>query len=125
MPMKTLSVVNQTKAAAIGHSIAAADTFLSRFLGLMGKCALSPGCGLWISPSSGVHTCWMRMAIDVVALDSDLRIVKLGHRVGPWRISGFGLKTRSVLELAAGQIEECSLTVGDQLKMVPVSRKID
>ena len=122
--MKTLSVVDQTKATAIGHSIAVADTFLSRFFGLMGKRAVSPGGGLWISPSSGVHTCWMRMPIDIVALDSNLRIVKLGHRVGPWRISGLGLKTHSILELAAGRIEECGLTVGDQLKMVAVSEKI-
>jgi uncharacterized protein len=122
--MKTVSVVDQTKATAIGHSIAVADTFLSRFFGLMGKRAVSPGGGLWISPSSGVHTCWMRMPIDIVALDSNLRIVKLGHRVGPWRISGLGLKTHSVLELAAGRIEECGLAVGDQLKMVPVSEKI-
>ncbi len=124
MPMKTVSVVDQTKATAIGHSIAVADTFLSRFFGLMGKRAVSPGGGLWISPSSGVHTCWMRMPIDIVALDSNLRIVMLGHRVGPWRISGLGLKTHSVLELAAGRIEECGLTVGDQLKMVAVSEKI-
>jgi uncharacterized protein len=124
MPMNTLSVVDQTKATAIAHSIAVADTILSRFFGLMGKRAVSPAGGLWISPSSGVHTCWMRMPIDIVALDSNLRIVKLGHRVGPWRISGLGLKTRSVLELAAGRIEECGLAVGDQLKIVPVSEKI-
>ncbi len=119
--MKTLSAVNQTKATVIAHSIAVADTSLSRFLGLMGKRALNPDGGLWIVPSSGVHTFWMRMSIDVVALDRNMRVIKLGPRVRPWRISGLSWKTRSVLELAAGRIEACGLEIGDQLKMAPVS----
>ncbi len=117
MQMKTLSVVNETTAIAIGRSIAVADTSLSRFLGLMGKRALDPESGLWITPSSGVHTCWMRMPIDVVALDRNLRVIKLASGVRPWRVSGLSLKTRSVLELPAGRIEACGLRVGDQLKM--------
>ena len=117
--MKTLFVVDETKATVIGHSIAVADTSLSRFLGLMGKRALNPDGGLWIVPSSGVHTFWMRMSIDVVALDRNMRVIKLGYRVRPWRVSGLSWKTHSVLELAAGRIEECGLDIGDQLKMAP------
>jgi hypothetical protein len=119
--MKTFSAVNETKATVIAHSIAVADTSLSRFFGLMGKRALNPDAGLWIVPSSGVHTFWMRMSIDVVALDRNMRVIKLGSRVRPWRISGLSWKTHSVLELAAGRIKACGLDLGDQLKMAPVS----
>jgi uncharacterized membrane protein (UPF0127 family) len=120
--MKTLSFVNQSKATAIGDKIAVADSFLTRFLGLMGKSSLSVGSGLWITPSSGVHTCWMRMAIDVIALDRNLRVVKTGHTVLPWRLSGLSLRTHSVLELPPGQILASGVEVGDQLEAVPSSR---
>ena len=119
MPMRSLSVVNERTATAIGRSIAVADTSLTRFVGLMGKRTIDPQGGLWITPSSGVHTCWMRMPIDVVALDRKLRVVKLGRQVRPWRLSGLSLKTHSVLELPAGRIEACGLSVGDRLKMEP------
>ena len=39
--MKTLFVVDETKATVIGHSIAVADTSLSRFLGLMESARLT------------------------------------------------------------------------------------
>ena len=116
--METLCVINQTKATALGDRIAVADTFLTRLLGLMGKRTIAAGSGLWIIPSSGVHTCWMLMPIDVVALDQGLRVVKLAHGVQPWRISGLGLRTKSVLELPSGQINACGLEVGDQLEMI-------
>jgi uncharacterized membrane protein (UPF0127 family) len=85
----------------------------------MGRRSLAAGGGLWITPSSGVHACWMRMAIAVVALDRNLRVIKIGNAVRPWRISGLSLKTHSVLELASGQISACGLEEGDQLEMSP------
>jgi uncharacterized protein len=117
--MKTLLFINQTKATAIGGKIAVADSCLTRFLGLMGRRSLAEGSGLWIIPSSGVHTFWMSMAIDVVALDRNLRVVKTDHTVRPWRLSGLSLKTHSVLELPCGRIFACGLEVGDQLEMFP------
>jgi uncharacterized membrane protein (UPF0127 family) len=87
----------------------------------MGRRSLGDGSGLWITPSSGVHTCWMRMAIDVVALDRSLRVVKMGQRVKPWRVSALSFKTHSVLELPAGQIANSKIEVGDQLQVVPAS----
>jgi uncharacterized membrane protein (UPF0127 family) len=117
--MKIVSVINQSKATAIGDKIAVADSSLTRFMGLMGKRSLAFGSGLWITPSSGIHTCWMRIPIDVVALDRSLRVLRICHAVRPWRISGLSLKTHSVLELPAGQILACGLEAGDLLKIVP------
>ena len=122
--MKTLFVVNQSNATAIGDKIAVADSFFTRLLGLMGKRSLAEGSGLWISPSSGVHTFWMRMSIDVVALDRNLRVVKVAHSVRPWRLSGLSLKTHSILELPAGQISACGIEAGDQLHMDSFSRSV-
>jgi uncharacterized membrane protein (UPF0127 family) len=121
LAMNIVSIWNQTKATAIGDKIAVADSSLTRFLGLMGKRSLEVGSGLWITPSSGVHTCWMRIAIDVIALDRSLRVLQLSPAVRPWRISGLSLKTHSVLELPSGQIRACGIEVDDLLKIVPSS----
>lgn len=113
--MDRVSITVREKATVIGDKIAVADSSASRFLGLMGKRALEPGSGMWITPSSGVHTFWMRMRIDIVALDKQNRVVALAHSVPPWRLSCVSPKTRSVLELPAGRIRECGISLGDAL----------
>ena len=117
--MVYVSVVNRSKSSVVGTQVAVADSFFTRLLGLLGKRSLAPGQGLLIAPSSGVHTFWMRMCIDVVALDRRNRVVKLGHNVKPWRLSGISARVSSVLELAAGEIVATGIEVGDALEMRP------
>ena len=81
--MQYLTVTIPKKAVTVGSRIGLADTFLSRLVGLLGKSSLDDGAGLLIRPSSGVHTMWMRFAIDVVALDKDLRVLKTWQRLPP------------------------------------------
>jgi uncharacterized membrane protein (UPF0127 family) len=111
----TMNLRNITRATTVGTRITIADTSLSRLIGLAGKRRLDPGCGLLIRPSSGVHTFGMLFAIDVVALSRDLRVLKLWHRLAPFRVTSINLKTHSILELPAGQIRNCRIQVGDQL----------
>lgn len=116
--MQTLTVTIPEKAVTIGSYIGLADTSLSRLFGLLGRSGLDPGSGILIRPSSGVHTMGMRFPIDVVALDKDLRVVKLWRRLPPWRITSVSLRTQSVLELAPGQIDACRIEPGDRLELV-------
>jgi|SRR5579875_2405732 len=119
--MKQVRIINKSKATVVGDRITVANSFLTRLIGLMGRKSLAPGEGMLITPSSGVHTCWMRMKIDVVALDKNKRVLRLGHEVKPWRLSGLTLHTAHVLELPAGQIRACGLEVGDQVEVQPES----
>jgi uncharacterized membrane protein (UPF0127 family) len=107
---------NITKATTVGTRITIADTSLTRLIGLVGKRGLDSGCGLLIRPSSGIHTFGMLFAIDVVALSRDLRVLRLWHRLSPFRVTSIHLKTHSMLELPAGQISHCRTEVGDQLE---------
>ena len=116
--MKHLTIRNAGKAVTIGTRIVPADTFLSRLFGLLGETQLTPGSGLLIRPSSGVHTLGMLFTIDVVALDSAMRVVKVWPRLRPFRVTSVSLKVRSVLELPAGQIDACRIEHGDQLEIV-------
>jgi uncharacterized membrane protein (UPF0127 family) len=108
---------NRTKANTIGTQIAVAETSLTRLVGLVGRRRLDAGCGLLIRPSSGIHTFGMLFAIDVIALNKSLQVVKLWRRLPPFRITSISLKVHSVLELPAGEISRCRIEVGDQLEV--------
>ena len=114
---KCITVRNTGKGVTIGTRIVLANTFSTRLFGLLGKRRLGAGCGVLIRPSSGVHTFGMLFAIDVVALTKDVRVLKVWPRVSPFRVTSVSLKTHCMLELAAGQIEQCRIEPGDQLEV--------
>jgi len=83
--------------------------------GLLGRRGLDSGEGLWIKPSSGVHTIFMRFTIDVIGLDKEMKVVKLWSDLVPYRLTSVSTKVRSVIELPAGQIASSGVRVGDRL----------
>ncbi|HEY9137421.1 MAG TPA: DUF192 domain-containing protein [Terriglobus sp.] len=99
----------------LASSVVVAETSLRRAVGLLGRTGLQGHEGLWIKPSSGVHTIGMRFPIDVVGLDAQLRVVRLWPSLKPYRLTAIVPKVRTVLELAAGRITESGLRLGDQL----------
>ena len=113
--MRSVRVVNRTRNTTVGDKIELADTSLTRLWGLLGRSGLGAGGGLWIAPSSGVHTMGMKFPIDVVGLDRNRRVVKLWHSLVPYRVTSVSLKTSSVIELAAGEILRAGIEVGDEL----------
>ncbi|MGA9564670.1 MAG: DUF192 domain-containing protein, partial [Candidatus Korobacteraceae bacterium] len=110
-------VRNQTKDTSLGRAISVADTGLTRLFGLLGKRRLDAGTGLLILPSSGVHTFGMLFAIDIVALDREMRVRGVWERVGAFRLAGLGWKTHGILELPVGSIQESHTEVNDQLML--------
>jgi uncharacterized protein len=107
-----------TRATTVGTRITIADTSFTRLIGLLGKRRLDSGCGLLIRPSSGIHTFGMLFSIDVVALNRSLQVLRLWHRLPPFRLTSVSLKTHTILELPAGQIRNCRIQVGDQFEFV-------
>ncbi len=108
-------ITNTTRGTTVGDSIELADTSMTRLFGLLGRRGLDAGGGLWIKPSSGVHTFGMSFTIDVVGLDNNLQVIKLWRRLVPFRVTSVSLKLKSVLELPSGTIDECQIQIGDQL----------
>ena len=90
----------------------------SRRRGLLGREALSEGAALIIAPCSAIHTLFMRFAIDVVALTRDFRVLRVRHRLRPFRVTSVSLKIHNILEIGAGEISRCKIEVGDQLEIV-------
>lgn len=121
-PVPGIIIENLTRASLVCSSARLADTPFTRFRGLLGQRTLAPGAGLLITPSSAVHTIGMSMVIDVVALDRELRILKIWPQVRPGRIRTCGPGTRSMLELPGGHALQCNLCVGDQLTVRPAAQ---
>ena len=113
--MRAVTVRNTTRDSLIGDRVTVADTSMSRMFGLLGKSGLDTGEGLWIKPSSGVHTVFMRFAIDVIGLDKEMKVVKLWPDLVPYRVTSVSTKIRSVIELPAGQIVASGVQLGDRI----------
>lgn len=118
--MRAMEVWNTTRSTLLGNSIQVADRPLTRLFGLLGKRPLSEGEGLWISPSSGVHTVGMSFSIDVVGLDREDRIVHLWPVLVPYRFTKISFAIKSVLELPAGTIRKACCEPGDQILLKEV-----
>jgi uncharacterized protein len=115
--MHVITVTDETRGTIIGDRIKIADTSLSRMVGLLGQRGVDTGGGLWIKPSSGVHTLFMRFPIDVIGLDKNMRVIKLWRSLVPYRITSVSLQLRSVIELSSGRIAECGVQLGDVLRV--------
>ncbi len=107
-------VRNVTRGTLLGDSIDTADTSATRKTGLLKTSVLEAGQGLWIVPCEGIHTFFMKFAIDVVYIDRERRVRKVVHNLVPWRLS-MCLPAHSVLELPVGAIEGTGTRKGDQL----------
>jgi uncharacterized membrane protein (UPF0127 family) len=100
----------------------ATEDVSERVQGWMKKTQNEPGDGLLITPGSAVHTFGMKMAIDVVFLDSSFTVTKLRQHMAPNRMA-FGpflnmlMPWRSqILELPAGVAAK--VRVGDVIEMI-------
>jgi len=109
------TVVNGTRNTTLGTQIMRAHSSQERRSGLLKQDSLAEGCGLWITPCEGVHTFFMRFAIDVIFLDRQNRVRKIRAELRPWRLSAC-LTAHAVLELPAGAAARTLTAVGDQLQ---------
>src|SRR4026209_846258 len=101
----------------VADRIAVADTRATRAVGLLSRDGLAPGEGSWIVPSRGVHTCWMRFPIDVIALDQQGVIIDRVVEMKPWRIRLPRRGTSGVLELRAGALDATGTQVGHRIEL--------
>jgi uncharacterized protein len=95
-----------------------ADTFWTRFRGLLGRTHLAEDEGLLIRPAGSVHTLFMRFPIDVVFLDRENGVVKVVSGLRLWRFAA-ARRAKRTLELAEGVCAKAGLTAGEQLVLVP------
>ncbi|MCG8651894.1 MAG: DUF192 domain-containing protein [Pirellulales bacterium] len=89
----------------LARFVEVADTFISRAVGLQFRLPLRRGHGLLIYPAAGVHTFWMRGAIDILWISREGEVLRICQRVRPWRLRMAPKGSYAVLELGAGTVE--------------------
>ncbi|SFS18288.1 hypothetical protein SAMN05421771_3412 [Granulicella pectinivorans] len=113
--MRRVQIIDKGRNTVIAGNVGVADHGFARMRGLLGRKSLDAGEGLWIRPSSGIHTFGMSFPIDVVGLNASLTVTKLWKNVKPQRMTTLKWNVRSVIELQAGLIESSGLKLGDQV----------
>ncbi|QJT03786.1 DUF192 domain-containing protein [Streptomyces asoensis] len=91
-----------------------AASYRARTRGLLGRDSVDGA--LLLSPAGSVHTFRMRMPIDVAYLDRRLRVIAV-RTMRPGRLGLPRLRSRHVLEAAAGAMEAWGLRVGVRVKV--------
>jgi uncharacterized protein len=94
-----------------------ARSVATRMKGLLGRRALDEGEGLAFREKS-IHMLFMRMPIDAVFCDGELRVVKVVANLRPWRFAA-SRNARYVLEIAAGDADRLGLAPGVALRAEP------
>jgi uncharacterized protein len=108
-------LINLRTKKILANTVVCAQSLPERMKGLLGHSSLPPGQTLWIKPCSSIHTFFMRFAIDAVFVDQDLRVTDVRKNIQPWRLILARRGSHSVFEMAAEQMNETLIQVGDAL----------
>ncbi|HBP23474.1 MAG TPA: DUF192 domain-containing protein [Planctomycetes bacterium] len=126
--MRALPLTRE-KDGALLATVQLAETFWTRFRGLMLTPPLAAEGGLWLKPCDSVHMLFMRYPIDVVfarrageAGDGGVRaeVLAVKQRVLPWLGMAWCRKATIAIELAAGRAAEFGVQAGDTLRLGPL-----
>ena len=97
----------------LASNVRIADSFFTRFRGLMGKKSLGDEEGLLLMRCSSIHCFFMKIPIDAVYLTKNMTVLGI-ETLKPWRVGRFIKGTANVLELKAGR---ALVSVGDVLQI--------
>ena len=109
-------IINKTKQTKVGYADMA-NSFISRFMGLMLKGGIERGLVLKIPEGrgrrgSGIHMFFMRIPLDVLFLDEGKVVVGKVH-LKPWQMYNPKEPARFVVELEEGA--SSGTEIGDEL----------
>ena len=116
--MSYIVLLNITKGTNLGK-LELADSFMSRFLGLMFKNNLEGGLILKLPSSrsrrgSAIHMFFMKFPLDIIFVDADKKIVDMVS-IEPWKTYTPKDPAKYVIEMEKGSINNFNLEIGDEL----------
>jgi uncharacterized protein len=119
---ESIRAINRTRGTVVCERLETADGVMSRGRGLVGRAGLDAGAGMLFDagrllPIMWMHMFFMRFAIDILFLDAAGRVLKIDHRLKPWRLSSIAIGARRALELAAGAAAGSDTQVGDLIEL--------
>lgn len=112
------TLCNKSRNSCLARRLARAESFWSRFMGLMGKKTFPPEYdALLFEKCNSIHCFFMLMEIDALFIDRKGTVVKCVHSLKPWRLGWGGWKSHSVIELPPGTLKNTGTLPGDQLEI--------
>ena len=111
-----MKIKNKTRNLIIAERIDIADSFFSRFMGLMFRKNIADNYALLISQCAMIHTCFMKFTIDAVFLSKDMEVISIIENLKPWRFTKYFGNAYYTLELKSGNISK-KIEIGDKLEI--------
>jgi uncharacterized membrane protein (UPF0127 family) len=111
-------LVERGTGCVVVERLAIAEGFGSRLVGWQFRRRPPRGFGLLLVPCPSIHTCFLRFAIDLLALDRVGRVIDVRHDVRPWRLVLLARSTFAVVEIPSGE-EGGKVGIGTMLRLVP------
>jgi uncharacterized membrane protein (UPF0127 family) len=114
--------INQTRGTVLCARVENAGGLSGQSRGLLGRDSLADGTGMLFengrfTPMMWMHMFFMRFAIDIVFLDKFNRVLRINHKLKPWRVSSMVFGARRALELEAGAAARSGTVEGDLLDL--------
>ena len=113
----TVRVHNLTRQRTLADQAVRAESFWSRFRGLLGRAGLEPGEGMVFEPCNSIHMIGMRFALDVLHLDRDGKVVRIVPNLRPNRLGPLVWRSHIVVELPVGTFSATGTQVGDRVSI--------
>jgi uncharacterized protein len=115
MERRTYCVYNLTRECFLSLGVTVADTTFTRLKGLIGRLRLRSSDGLWVVPSSGIHTFGVLFPLDLIYLDGNNQVIYVVEYLRGFRLAPLKIRAASVLELPPHTIYSSQTQDGDQL----------
>ncbi len=109
--MKKITISNNNR--IITCNAETANTFFSRFRGLMFRKSIADDYALHITPCNQIHMLNMKFAIDVVYLNNSGEVIKIDVNIQPGKICKSVRDAGSVIELKCFSAEKLGISEGD------------
>jgi uncharacterized protein len=116
--VRRIRIENVTRDELLAAEALLADTFLTRFRGLLGRPQPGPGEGLVLRPCDSVHMFGMTYALDVIFAASDGEVLRVVRDLRPWRLTWPCPRAEWTVELAPGAA--AGTRAGDELRFTVV-----
>jgi uncharacterized membrane protein (UPF0127 family) len=113
-PERSFALRNGRTQQVIATRLETAFDSASRRRGLLGRTVFEQGGAMIIAPCSSIHTCFMRMVIDVLFASREGQVVKTYSALPAWRIA-FALRGFAAVELPPGTLNRSGTRPGDHV----------
>ncbi len=112
-------MIVQATGKVLAQKVEIADTFWSRFRGLMLRRRFPRGSALLFKLARpgryGVHMFFVRFPIDLLYLNENFVVVDICRVLKPWRTNRPKVKASYIVELPAGTVSRARVKLGQKI----------